>query len=55
MLIDGVIAILSGGQLYYDNNGSWAREGKVSNELLDFMMSHPFIAKETTQELTERL
>ncbi len=46
MLIDGVIAILSGGQLYYDNNGSWAREGKVSNELLDFMMSHPFIAKE---------
>jgi len=43
MLLDGVVSILSNGRLNYDQDGEWAKEGKVSKDFLVQLMRHPFI------------
>jgi len=43
MLLDGVVSILSNGRLNYDQDGKWAKEGKVSEKFLEEMIKHPFI------------
>ncbi len=43
MLIDAAVKFFSQGKLAFDKNGKWASKGKVSDELLGWLMSHPFI------------
>lgn len=43
MVIDAVITNLSKGRFTFDRNGRWAARGKVSEELLTELMSHPFL------------
>lgn len=43
MLLDGIVSILSNGRLNHDQDGKWAKEGKVSEEFLEKLMKHPFI------------
>jgi len=45
MLLDGIVSILSNGRLKYDQDGKWAKEGKVSEEFLEELMKHPFICQ----------
>ena len=45
MLIDGLVSHLSKGQKPFDRDGEWASKGKINNDLLSFMMEHPFIKK----------
>ena len=45
MLIDGLVSHLSKGQKPFDRDGEWASKGKINNDLLFFMMEHPFIKK----------
>ncbi len=45
MLIDGLVSHLSKGQKPFDRGGEWASKGKINNDLLSFMMEHPFIKK----------
>lgn len=42
MVIDAVAAKLSGGRLNFDRNGTWARRGKVSMQLLTKLMGHHY-------------
>lgn len=46
MLIDGVVSILTGGSLQYDQDGAWASKGEVSADLLAQLMNHPFISQQ---------
>lgn len=45
MLIDSLVSKLSQGKKQYDKNGEWGAKGKTNNDLLSFMMSHPFLKK----------
>lgn len=45
MVIDGVVRRLTGNRLNYDVDGNIAARGKVSEELLKWLMSHPYISK----------
>ena len=45
MLIDGLVSRLSHGEKPFDKNGEWAAKGKINEDLLSFMMDHPFIKK----------
>lgn len=45
MLIDGLVSRLTQGKLQFDKDGEWAARGKINNDLLSFMMSHPFVKK----------
>ncbi len=45
MVIDGVVASLSGNRLRYDRNGAWASKGKVSSRVLKELLKHPFLQK----------
>ncbi|MDI3547803.1 MAG: anhydro-N-acetylmuramic acid kinase [Halanaerobiales bacterium] len=46
MLIDRVVEVLSNGQLRYDKDGCLASRGRVSKELLNRLMEHPFIKRQ---------
>lgn len=46
MLIDGVISLLTGGSLRFDQDGVLASQGEVSENLLDRLMNHPFILQQ---------
>jgi len=43
MLIDGAVRHFSGGRRDFDRNGEWARRGRVDENLLGWLMSHPFL------------
>jgi anhydro-N-acetylmuramic acid kinase len=45
MVIDGVVNALSRRQQAFDERGRWAARGKVSEELLAEMMTHPFLRR----------
>ena len=45
MLIDGLVSHLSHGKKQFDEGGKWAKKGEINNDLLSFMMNHPFIKK----------
>jgi anhydro-N-acetylmuramic acid kinase len=45
MVIDGVIAALSGGRKMFDRAGEWAAKGNVSETLLAQLMKHPFLRR----------
>lgn len=45
MVIDAIVAALSGGRLTCDRNGSWAARGQASAKLLGECMDHPFIRR----------
>lgn len=45
MLIDGLVSRLTQGKLQFDKDGKWAAKGEINNDLLSFMMSHPFVKK----------
>jgi len=45
MLIDGFVSYFSQGRDQFDKDGEWAAMGKVNNDLLSFLMNHPFIKK----------
>ena len=53
MLMDALTGVLSGGRQAYDENGSYAASGKVSDSLLAELMRHPFL-KETPPKSTGR-
>lgn len=44
-VVDALTAIVSEGKLLYDHDGRLASLGEVQQELLDFMMAHPFIRR----------
>ena len=43
ILLDAVVYILSDGRWKYDQDGKWAKEGKVSEAFLEELIKHPFI------------
>jgi len=45
MIIDAVVRRMTNGALQYDVDGKIALKGKVSRELLDWLLRHPFIRK----------
>jgi anhydro-N-acetylmuramic acid kinase len=45
MVIDALVAALSDGARRYDEDGAWAEQGRVSEELLDTLMAHPFLSR----------
>jgi len=45
MLIDGVVQILTNGEQSYDKDGMISKSGKISDVLLDDLMTHPFTKK----------
>jgi anhydro-N-acetylmuramic acid kinase len=45
MVIDGVVADLSGGKMSYDRNGKWAANGTTSKKLLADLMAHPYLRR----------
>ncbi len=45
MVIDGIVRRLTRGRLNYDVNGNIAARGKVGEELLKWLVSHPYISK----------
>ncbi|WP_342436985.1 anhydro-N-acetylmuramic acid kinase [Paenibacillus sp. FSL L8-0436] len=44
MVIDQTVYLLSGGQMSYDDGGSWAAQGTPDEMLVDQMMEHPYFA-----------
>lgn len=44
MVIDQTVYLLSGGQMSYDDGGSWAAQGTPDEVLVDQMMQHPYFA-----------
>ncbi len=46
MIIDFAVDILTRGKMSFDKDGKMAQKGKVSVELLNKMMTHPFIKRE---------
>jgi anhydro-N-acetylmuramic acid kinase len=45
MVIDAVVAMLTGGKMAFDRGGQWAARGTVSEKLLSELMAHPFLAR----------
>mgnify|MGYP000114835124 CR=1 FL=1 len=45
MLIDAVVQHLTSGEMMYDEDGVMASRGMVSEELLSWLMEHPFIKR----------
>lgn len=45
MLMDALTEVLTGGRLTYDENGSYAASGNVSDSLLAELMRHPFLSE----------
>lgn len=45
MIIDASVAALSKGKLAYDRDGRWAAQGKTSEKLLAYCMSHPYLRR----------
>lgn len=45
MVIDGVVSILSEGSLRYDKDGAWAKQGRVDEEWLAELLTHPYFAQ----------
>jgi anhydro-N-acetylmuramic acid kinase len=45
MVLDAVVSKISRGCQDYDRNGRWAARGRISEQLLAEMMSHPFLKK----------
>lgn len=45
VLIDGLVARLSSGQMYADLDGRIARAGQVNRRLLRFLMAHPYLKR----------
>jgi len=45
MVMDALVAVLSGGRQTFDRNGRWAARGHVSDKLLKQMMAHPFLRR----------
>ena len=45
MVMDAVVAALSGGRQGYDRDGRWAARGKASEKLLREMLDHPFLRR----------
>ena len=54
MLLDGIVSILSNGRLNFDQDGEWAKEGKVSEEFLEELMKHPLFAKRLPRQPAEK-
>ncbi|MFW5787297.1 MAG: anhydro-N-acetylmuramic acid kinase AnmK [Halanaerobiales bacterium] len=46
MMIDKAIKILSNGRYNYDHDGQWAEEGDISSKLMDYLLKHPFFARD---------
>lgn len=46
MIIDGVVAHYSHGHLRYDQDGVWARKGRVQPEWLTELLQHPYFAQQ---------
>ncbi|MEK5239367.1 anhydro-N-acetylmuramic acid kinase [Paenibacillus sp. FSL L8-0470] len=44
MVIDQTVYLLSGGQMSYDDGGSWAAQGTPDEVLVDQMLQHPYFA-----------
>ncbi len=42
MVLDGAASLLSRGRVTFDQNGDWARGGRLSTPLLDDWLSHPY-------------
>ncbi len=59
MVIDEVVREISNGELNFDKDGSIARKGKISNKLLEILLSHPYFSlsppKSTGREIFGRL
>ena len=45
MVMDGVVAALTGGRQTFDRDGRWAARGQISVKLLLEMMAHPFLRR----------
>lgn len=45
MVMDAVVAKLSGGKKSYDRGGLWAAQGRCSAKLLAFALKHPYLAR----------
>lgn len=45
MVLDGAASLLSGGELTYDRNGDWARQGRLQEDLLRRLLSHPYFSR----------
>jgi anhydro-N-acetylmuramic acid kinase len=45
MIIDGLVGLISAGELAYDRDGAIAASGTVDAELLEELMGHPFIGR----------
>ncbi len=45
MVLDGAASLLSGGKLTYDQNGDWARRGRLKEDLLRRWLSHPYFSR----------
>ncbi len=43
-LMDHAAAQLSGGELVYDEDGTWAAQGEAHTALLDLLLAHPYYA-----------
>jgi len=46
MVIDGVVALLSGGSESYDRDGIHAARGQVNDELLAWLIQHPYLQRQ---------
>lgn len=46
MLLDGLMRKISNGKLSYDKDGELAAKGKIHAQLLERLLSHPFVMKE---------
>ncbi len=44
-LIDAAVSLLSGGRMTFDRNGRWAAKGKVCNDILTELLTHPFFSQ----------
>jgi anhydro-N-acetylmuramic acid kinase len=44
MVIDGLVARMTGGREVFDHDGRYARRGRIDTEILERLMSHPFLA-----------
>jgi 1,6-anhydro-N-acetylmuramate kinase len=51
MLFDGIVSILSNGRLNHDQDGKWAKEGKVSEEFLGELIKPLLFNKRSPSQL----
>src|SRR5262245_30801358 len=45
MVLDGLMARVSGGRLAMDRDGKWAMKGRIDSRLLGKLLAHPFLSK----------